>query len=284
MKKFTSSDFFLSEQHVFALFCLNQKEELDVHTHEFDEIAIVISGSGFHILNDKPHFISQGDFFYINANDIHYYESINDLSLINILIRKDFPAHFIKNKSIEILKNSILTLTLKSKTPVLDSNNLHEIISLSETINAMNDDEFSDGYFMHTESILLKIIMILLHNTKARPLSVIDKTGKQLLIEYVKNNYMNSFNWKDAESECGVNRRTIFRFFNEISGLTPNNFLQQYRIYKAKEFLRTTDYSISEISKMTGFLYTSHLSKVYRKKFEFTPSEERSSFISEHFL
>lgn len=44
-------------------FSMNNQLMEGVHGHDFDELVIVRSGSGFHIINDLVRFICQGDFF-----------------------------------------------------------------------------------------------------------------------------------------------------------------------------------------------------------------------------
>lgn len=97
MKILKVSDFFLSEHHAFSLFDMNRQSMEDVHVHEFDELVIVRNGSGFHIINDQVEFIHKGDFFIVSAHDVHCYESTNKLSIINILLHKERPFHFINN-------------------------------------------------------------------------------------------------------------------------------------------------------------------------------------------
>lgn len=63
MRILRENDFFHSEQHAFCLFSMNNQLMEGVHGHDFDELVIVRSGSGFHIVNDLVRFICQGDFF-----------------------------------------------------------------------------------------------------------------------------------------------------------------------------------------------------------------------------
>ncbi|MEG1688442.1 MAG: HTH-type transcriptional activator RhaR, partial [Hafnia sp.] len=80
-----SRDYLPSEQMPVAVADRYPQQVFAEHTHQFCEIVIVWRGNGLHILNDRPYRITCGDIFYINADDCHSYESVNELVLDNII-------------------------------------------------------------------------------------------------------------------------------------------------------------------------------------------------------
>ena len=72
-----------------------------------------------------------------------------------------------------------------------------------------------------------------------------------------------------------MSKRTMFRFFKQMTGTTPEQFQHIYRLLKAQELLRTTERPIKDIALACGFINASRLTESYKKRFLHTPSQER---------
>lgn len=273
-------DFFPSEDHAFCVFMLNNQAMADLHGHEFDELVIVRSGSGFHIVNDHAEMIRRGDFFFVTANDVHYYESTSELSLINILIHRQRDFKYIKNIDgmIESISNHTHPFS-DSYQPLADVP-LNAIVSLAENISQRRDDAFDALYFSSTESSFLQILTILSQSITAPKPSQGESKGKVYLLDQVRQNYAQEINWKSVCEEGGFAIRTLYRFFHEMTGQTPEKFQQLYRLLKAQELLRTTDIPVSRIATSCGFSNPPRLTEAYRRHFQRTPSQERQLSLS----
>lgn len=277
-------DFFLSQAHAFCLFMLNNQEVADVHGHDFDELVIVRGGSGFHIINDQVELVYAGDFFFVSANDTHYYESTNNLSLINLLFHKDRHFSFIHNIDVllDVVRESIRPPSREFLS--LTESELDKIVLLTDGVTARRDDPFDAIYFSTTEAVILEIISLLCRciARKGERNRSIENSG-QKIINYVRQNYAKNINWSNLCDECGMAKRTMFRFFKQITGTTPEKFQQICCLLKAQELLRTTDWPIRDVALFCGYVNASRLTDVYKKRFSRTPTQERhlSSSIAE---
>jgi AraC family transcriptional regulator len=65
------------------------------------------------------------------------------------------------------------------------------------------------------------------------------------------------------------------RAFRKSTGLTPQQYLMQQRIERAKQLLAKEDLPIVEISLRTGFKNQSHFTTLFRKFTKFTPKNWR---------
>lgn len=70
-------------------------------------------------------------------------------------------------------------------------------------------------------------------------------------------------------------KRDFENYFND----TPANYMKEQKLLKANELLVTTDFSVSEICYEVGFSDTSHFSKLFKLKYNSTPSEFRKSKV-----
>ena len=60
---------------------------------------------------------------------------------------------------------------------------------------------------------------------------------------------------------------------------TPANYIKNQKLQKATDLLSSTDFSISEICYEVGFNDTSHFTKLFKQKYNSTPSEYRKSKV-----
>jgi len=276
MKILKVSDFFLSEHHAFSLFDMNRQSMEDVHVHEFDELVIVRNGSGFHIINDQVEFIHKGDFFIVSAHDVHCYESTNKLSIINILLHKERPFHFINNIAELTAGIKEYTGSMKRRRTGLTDEELVRVIELTEKITQQCDARYDNAYFATAESYLLSMIVMLYQCAMRKECRASEtESGKRHLLNHLRENYTCTINWDYLCEESGVAKRTMFRFIKEITGFTPERFQQRYRLLKTQELLRTSDLSIGKIATLCGFSTTSRLTEAYKKQFQRTPSQVR---------
>ena len=68
-------------------------------------------------------------------------------------------------------------------------------------------------------------------------------------------------------------KRDFGTFFND----TPAKYIKEQRLLKAIQLLSSTDFSISEICYEIGFSDTSHFTKLFKLKYNLTPSEYRKT-------
>lgn len=76
---------------------------------------------------------------------------------------------------------------------------------------------------------------------------------------------------------CNMSPSTFKRQFNKIFNDTPSNFFRNKRLEKARDLLHHSSLTISEIAFETCFYDTAHLSKSFREKFGYSPTEYRKT-------
>jgi signal transduction histidine kinase/DNA-binding response OmpR family regulator len=73
--------------------------------------------------------------------------------------------------------------------------------------------------------------------------------------------------------ELNISRVHLYRKIKEISGLTPVDYLRNFRLRKAVELLDKRRFSVSEVAYQTGFSSPAYFSKCFKDVFNMTPSE-----------
>jgi AraC family L-rhamnose operon regulatory protein RhaS len=153
---------------------------------------------------------------------------------------------------------------------------LEQIVLLTEKVSVRRDDSFDAAYFSATEAIILGMISVLYHCViRKGERNRSSESIKQRMLNYVRKNYTQNINWDNLCEESGMAKRTMFRFFKHMTGTTPEQFQQIYRLLKAQELLRTTERPIKDVALACGFINASRLTESYKKRFLRTPSQER---------
>jgi signal transduction histidine kinase/CheY-like chemotaxis protein/AraC-like DNA-binding protein len=94
-------------------------------------------------------------------------------------------------------------------------------------------------------------------------------------IGYLQQNYARSLaRWEIAES-IGVNEDYLSRVFKRELGITPWDYLNRYRVFRAKEILSSTLDTVAEVGRKVGFSDAAYFSRVFRQVTGISPSGYR---------
>lgn len=85
------------------------------------------------------------------------------------------------------------------------------------------------------------------------------------LREYLEQHYNESINRKDVEELVHMNQDYLNRSFKCATGYTLMEYVQHFRILKAKEYLADMQKSISEIGGLVGYESPPYFSKIFKK-------------------
>lgn len=87
------------------------------------------------------------------------------------------------------------------------------------------------------------------------------------------------FSIDHISEQIGMSRRNFFRQMKEHTGLTPNQYLREFRLQKARQLIETRQCkSVKELCYAVGFLKVSYFSELFKKRFGKNPSEYLSLF------
>lgn len=94
-------------------------------------------------------------------------------------------------------------------------------------------------------------------------------------VELMKSNYCN-LKIADLSRYIGINRSYLTSIFKEKMGISPQQYLLEYRMAQGSEFLRTTDLPIWEVAKKVGYEDPLTFSKMFKKRYGRSLQEYRS--------
>lgn len=101
-----------------------------------------------------------------------------------------------------------------------------------------------------------------------------DKQEKiQPALDYIAENYNKPITNDELAELLGISTVYFRKLFTKIIGISPINYIQQFRIKKAKEMLKSDFSKISIISEAVGYPNIYHFSKIFKQTTGLSPTE-----------
>lgn len=95
------------------------------------------------------------------------------------------------------------------------------------------------------------------------------------IMERINSGYTGHITLDSLAAEFNVSKFHLSREFKKYTGYSPNEYLISVRINRAKELLRHTNYSVGEISQMTGCGDVNHFIQLFKSREKTTPAAFR---------
>ncbi len=244
---------------------------IDMHSHGFYEINIVLSGSGFHRIQECRFPVRRGDVFVIPPMVAHAYEDTRSLDVYHILLHRDFIA---RNRAEASQVKGFLQLTeiepfLRSSFPGsyflhLSQSDLEHLEGELPLIDDNGPFPWEDHAPMKQHA-LWKILYWFSSLLYTQIYS--GKRGKQhryeaqilRALEYIHRHFGEKITIDTLREPLYLSRSTFLRAFNDICGMSPTDYLSRYRCRMAAEMLRQGELTRTEIAQACGFYDLSHM-------------------------
>lgn len=96
-------------------------------------------------------------------------------------------------------------------------------------------------------------------------------------IPYIHENYCYDITVGDVAKYIGVDRSHLYKVFEEKLSMSVSEYIMQCRLDTASRMLLETGFSIGQIGYSCGFHDANHFSKMFKAKYQHTPSRYRSA-------
>lgn len=112
-------------------------------------------------------------------------------------------------------------------------------------------------------------------NIASKKTSTKAETLKRLLIayEFIHDNIKKPISIKELSYEASLSRFHLYDSFKKTFGKTPHQYINRLKLERAKDLLKSTDISITEVAHTFGFNDSSVFTKVFKKKYGYPPSQ-----------
>jgi AraC-like DNA-binding protein len=98
----------------------------------------------------------------------------------------------------------------------------------------------------------------------------------ELAINRIQNEFGCDLNIKLLAHELGLSYSRFRHMFAAHTGMSPHQYLLEFRLVRARSLLAETELSVKEIASQTGFEDELYFSRLFRQKLNITPSQWRN--------
>ena len=236
------------------------------HSHPYAEVMIVLDGVGELFFKGRRIPLKKKALYIVNPNTEHTEHQIDSLKYFVMKI-KNFTLYGKKQKSeIEMLRLSDKSYSellfyfkealseLRQNAPYKE-NMARELLSCAylKVLRLLDDEE----HFVSHES--------------EKAIS----SRLQAIVDYISANHAKDLKLSEITKRFTISHNTLIRLFKKHLGISPKEFIIKKRLSIAKEALENTDYTINQISTVSGFSDFAYFSKIFKKEIGKTPTEYR---------
>jgi len=269
-----------SDQYCVIDFRENQKASR-LHTHNYDEVAIVLKGAGINVVDNNSYPIMRGDVYVIHGNQSHKIIKPKNLTLVNIIYErnkfdeikdqlKSFPgfnALFLYEPIYRRHHDFKAKLHLSSR----------EIENVRKLLWEFKEEQEiqSAGAKYVVEAIFKQLIVKLCRsyhqsdNPGTKGMMKISTT-----IDYMEKHFAENITIAGLSELVEIPQTTFRWTFKKITGSSPIDYLIHLRIEKAAEMMREKpDQHVIDVCLNAGFENTGYFGKKFREITGITPIE-----------
>ena len=141
-----------------------------------------------------------------------------------------------------------------------------------------------EAWRLEVKASLIKIVALLIQNKQLEETdfknqtNMIEKvTNMKLLLQYMKEHYQEKIYIKELAKIVNMNENYFCRYFKNIVGKTPIEYINYLRIEEAAKLIRETDHQIIEICFMVGFENVSYFIRKFKENKQITPKKYSQS-------
>ncbi len=125
----------------------------------------------------------------------------------------------------------------------------------------------------------VKLWQIMLESRQNAQRDDVESAYVRQIREYINKHYIEGFTSEDIGKVCGLSYKYAGTLFKNATGQTIKEYQYTLRLRKAEHLLATTDKSIMEIARLTGYSDVFYFSKIFHREKGCTPRDYRKGYI-----
>ena len=223
----------------------------------------IVSGEGYYEVDGHKYILKKGDIFAIYPDD-----------LVSYYANKDNPWEFcwivFGGKSAHKYYNNI---GISHSRLVINNVDKAFLASVTDCLKYIDENKETCSQ-LRLVSCILECLSHIDKATYTERYAPSNKNHVQNAIAYIEYNYGRGINVNNISSQLGLDRTYFYRIFKKETGKTPNEFLTEYRIKKAKALI-AMGVDFKNIANSIGLKDVYHFSKLFKKLVGISPSEYR---------
>ena len=237
----------------------------------------ILDGKGSFFVNNQHYPLQRGQGFLIYPEIITYYEA-----------DQSDPWHYVWVGFNGLKVETYLeTAGFSQENPILTKrpgNKLdHHLITLVQTAEEYYNTRYNYGKTLHLQGFLYITIAEIIenggHHRNAHTSGDLQDVYIRKALEFIKTNYSRPINVKMIAASLGLSRSYLTCLFKERLKMGPQEYLIQFRVERACDFLRNPLLSIGDVARSVGYNDPLAFSKIFKKVKGLSPSQYRQNHV-----
>ena len=254
---------------------------MELHWHTELELLLVTSGSATFRVGTQSYDVKTGELLFINSGELHE-ATESRACAIRALV---FHPELLRSAADDRVQSHYLDPLLQGqrRPPVhlssvrSEQRPLMALLGQLLTLHA----ERPIAYELEAKGLLLQTLAHLYRlgepaADSSRIAADQYKTDRlKQAIGYIQSHFGEAVRLRDMAASVSMSEAYFCRFFKDMTGRNPVDYLNQYRMQQAARLLRSTDRKITDIAMDVGFNHLSYFIGVFKQHYSCTPSVYR---------
>ncbi len=249
----------------------NVKEIYPLHWHNFFEIEVILGGQGTQILNGNPYKLEKGYMYLLTPTDYHEVIPDKSVEIFNIM----FHENLLSDEFLGIVSGYKGDIILK-----LSDEDFEDVVNLCSMLQKeyLKSTTYKDVFI---KNLLQCLIIHIFRKTEFQSKTPKKEAGHmQKAIRYIHLHFKDNPSLKDVAKIAGTNANYFSTKFKEETGVGYNEYLTQRKLKYAKQLLKSSSLSATEICYASGFNSLSNFMRVFKEKTAMSPVQYAKMHIN----
>lgn len=257
------------------------------HKHNYIEMAYILQGEMIQKIKGKEIRLKKGEIIFLNQHITHEIKaSSKEDVIINFIIKPEFFEYILNLIDKENIISKFLFSTIyggsrKGEYICFYVGNIKNVQNIIEQV--INEIINMSTLGKSKIKFLVGLLLIELLNN---PQSIVSYSEENYdiklmmeILKYIDESYEEANLTKLCETLHQQDYK-ICKLIKKNTGLTFKELVQEKRIEKAIELLKSTDYAIEDIIRRVGYENDSYFYRIFKKKFGLSPKEYKKNIIN----
>jgi len=279
VKKFVLSYYEKATEDFYITQITCPQEALKIHSHDYFQIYYVVSGKIIHHIEHNCAELCSGDVFILPPNLPHYIETASNevdfysLSFMPEFVQRNTESNRLVSDFLYYLK-TVQSDNIQPKFSFGYEDTLFINLMFQRIYKEFQDNKTGKNDMLKgTVMILLTLFARVYFEEQADTLTT--QENKRLVIhciEYIKTHFNENITLSNIVHHCGMSKTCFCSLFSSMVGTSFKDYLNQYRIKKAVEFLSYGE-KLANVSTYCGYNDFSTFYRNFKKYMGVSPSE-----------
>lgn len=226
------------------------------------QILYITKGTGHFLIHGKYQSVSAGNIIiYYPGEPQFYYYRLEEQPEVYWIHFTGYQAEALL-RQYNLWGESVLYIGVDSA-----------LISLFNSV--IHETQLLENDFCEMNVLMLQQLCLLLNRAREKQKSHYSNRHKDIAsaVLYIHENYKEPIVIRDLADKYHMTYNWFIRCFKDFTGSSPQAYLVDMRIEKAKDLLANNSFQISEVAELVGYLDPLYFSRIFKKKTGCSPNE-----------